>query len=145
MKKSKTGQAIQNARGAGAIDLHVGGRIRALRNLKKITQDELGEALGVSFQQIQKYEKGMNRVSGGRLLQIAAVFGCEAADLLENAPAVGKPVKLVGRDGSLSITALDELARNHVGVRMIKAYLGLSPKLKMAITEMTERLVSAAA
>lgn len=144
MKKSKTGQAIKT-RSAGAIDIHIGGRLRALRNMKDMSQEELGTALGVSFQQIQKYEKGMNRVSGGRLLQIANVLGCEASYLLAEAPTNGKPVKPVDRDGSLSVTALDEVARTPVGIRLIKAYLGLPPKLKMALTEMAEKLPAAAA
>jgi transcriptional regulator with XRE-family HTH domain len=145
MRKSKIGQGvIRTARGVGAVDLHVGGRIRALRNLKEMSQEQLGEALGVSFQQVQKYEKGMNRVSGGRLLQIAATLGCTASDLLENAPTNGKPVKHVVRDGSLSVAALDEVARDHVGIRMFKAYLGLTPNLRVAITQMAERLAATA-
>jgi len=133
---------IQGIRGAGVIDIHIGGRIRALRNLKEMSQEELGGRLGVSFQQIQKYEKGMNRVGAGRLLQIAASLGCDAAHFLENAPTNGKPVKPFDRDGALSVTALDEVAKNHVGVRMVKAYLGLPPKLRMAITEMAEKLAT---
>jgi len=142
MRKSKIGQVVQTTRGAGIVDIHVGGRIRALRNLKEMSQNELGEALGVSFQQVQKYEKGMNRVGAGRLLQIAATLGCEAADLLENAPTNGKPVKPFDRDGALSVTALDDLAKNHVGIRLVKAYLGLPPKLRVALTEMAERLAT---
>jgi len=146
MRKSKIGQvAIKTTRGVGIVDLHVGGRIRALRNLKEMSQEELGQALGVSFQQVQKYEKGMNRVSDGRLLQIAASLGCDAAYLLENAPTNGKRVKHVERDGTLSITALDEVAKDHVGIRMFKAYLGLPPNLRVAITQMAERLVASAA
>jgi len=145
MRKSKNGQSVlQTTRGVGIVDLHIGGRIRALRNLKEMSQEELGEALGVSFQQIQKYEKGMNRVSGGRLMQIAATLGVDAAYLLENAPTNGKPVKPVDRDGSLTVTALDEVARNHVGIRLVKAYLGLPSKLRMALTEMAERLAATA-
>ena len=144
MKKSKTGQAIQTTRGVGAVDRHIGGRIRALRNLKEMSQEELGDALGVSFQQVQKYEKGMNRVSGGRLLQIAAIFGCEVSDLLQGGPTNGKPHKLVDRDGVLTVTALDEVAHDHIGIRMVKAYLGLPPNLRVAITQMAERLVPAA-
>lgn len=142
MRKSKM---IQGIRGAGVIDIHIGGRIRALRNLKEMSQEELGGRLGVSFQQIQKYEKGMNRVSGGRLLQMAGVLECHAADLLQDVPTNGKPVKPFDRDGSLSVTALDEVAKNHVGIRLVKAYLGLPPKLKVALTEMAEKLATTAA
>lgn len=145
MRKSKTGQAILATRGSGPVDRHIGARIRALRNMKKISQEELATALGVSFQQVQKYEKGMNRVAGGRLIQIAAALGCRVGDLLESAPGNGKPIKHIQRDGTLSVAALDEVANDHVGIRMFKAYLGLPPNLRVAITQMAERLVPAAA
>lgn len=143
MKKSKTGPAM-TTRSTGSIDRHIGGRIRALRNMKEMSQEELGAALGVSFQQVQKYEKGMNRVSGGRLLQIAATLNCTAADLLDNAPVNGKPAKLVDREGCLTVTALDEVARDTVGIRLFKAYLGLPQNLRVAITQMAERLTTSA-
>jgi transcriptional regulator with XRE-family HTH domain len=55
----------------GEIDAHIGRRIRHRRNMLNITQTELGQALGVTFQQIQKYEYGRNRVSVGTLLRLA--------------------------------------------------------------------------
>lgn len=61
------------------IDVHVGGRIRKQRIYKDMSQSKMGSELGVSFQQIQKYEKGINRVSASRLQQIA--------DLLDVAPS----------------------------------------------------------
>jgi transcriptional regulator with XRE-family HTH domain len=109
-----------------------------------MSQEQLGGALGVTFQQVQKYEKGVNRVSGGRLMQIAAVLGCDTSDLLANAPTNGKAVKPFDREGSLTVTALDDLARNSVGIRLVKAYIGLPPKLRMALTEMAERLAATA-
>lgn len=63
-----------NKRGVGKDDAQIGGRLRAMRIDRKMSQQELGEALGVSFQQIQKYEKGVNRVSAARLNQIAQVL-----------------------------------------------------------------------
>ncbi len=59
---------------ASEIDRQVGERIRRRRILLGVTQDELGEALGISYQQIQKYETGANRISAGRLAQIASVL-----------------------------------------------------------------------
>ncbi|MEH2525894.1 MULTISPECIES: helix-turn-helix domain-containing protein [unclassified Bradyrhizobium] len=60
-----------SARRGSNIDQEIGIRIRALRDDQKMSQEDLGKLLGVSFQQIQKYEKGTNRVSGGRLVKIA--------------------------------------------------------------------------
>ena len=64
------------------ICVQVGKNIRRLRDLEHVTQAELGEALGVSFQQIQKYEKGANRISVPMLYQVKNVLGCTWADLL---------------------------------------------------------------
>ena len=60
-----------NPRANGAIDKEIGVRMRAIRMDKKLSQDELGRSLGVSFQQIQKYEKGVNRISAARLIQVS--------------------------------------------------------------------------
>ncbi len=61
-----------------AIDIHVGERLRRLRSLKNITQQALGEALGISFQQVQKYEKGTNRISASKMFEIMQMFGSSA-------------------------------------------------------------------
>ena len=61
------------------IDVEVGGKIKAQRRLVGMSQDTLAARLGVTFQQIQKYEKGANRVSSSRLAMIAEVFGVPPA------------------------------------------------------------------
>jgi transcriptional regulator with XRE-family HTH domain len=62
------------AKSPNPIDVHVGRRIRLQRMMRKMSQSDLGDAVGVTFQQIQKYEKGTNRVSASRLQQFAAVL-----------------------------------------------------------------------
>lgn len=57
------------------VDRHVGNRVRMRRLLVSMSQEKLGELLGITFQQVQKYEKGSNRVSASRLYQIARVLG----------------------------------------------------------------------
>lgn len=57
------------------IDLHVGARVRMRRVLIGMSQEKLGEALDLTFQQVQKYEKGLNRIGASRLYQIARVLG----------------------------------------------------------------------
>lgn len=59
------------------IDSHVGSRIRLRRKIAKMSQNHLGEQLGISFQQIQKYERGANRVSASKLHEIATILGVE--------------------------------------------------------------------
>jgi transcriptional regulator with XRE-family HTH domain len=67
------------------VDIIVGRNVRALRAKRRISQLELGEALGLTFQQIQKYEKGTNRVSASKLHQIAVFLGVDISELFEGA------------------------------------------------------------
>jgi transcriptional regulator with XRE-family HTH domain len=72
MKKTKK----RNPRTTTAVDAYIGARMREARSTLNMSQTELGEKLGVSFQQVQKYEIGLNRVSAARLFEI-----CEALDV----------------------------------------------------------------
>ena len=74
MKKAK--RKIKSPRASSAVDQYIGARMREGRRALGMTQESLGELLGVTFQQIQKYEKGRNRVSAARLFVI-----CEALDV----------------------------------------------------------------
>ena len=63
-------------------DVQIGNRIRAARMRAGLSQEKLGEALGITFQQVQKYEKGVNRCSGSRLIAMADALSVPASDLL---------------------------------------------------------------
>mgnify|MGYP003644066868 CR=1 FL=1 len=65
------------------IDIAVGDRIRQLRKARGITQTELATAIGLTFQQVQKYEKARNRISASKLAQIAKIFNVDVAELFE--------------------------------------------------------------
>lgn len=67
---------------ARAIETEIGGKIRLRRNAVSMSQETLGAKIGVTFQQVQKYEKGTNRVSISRGLQIAKVLECKLTDFL---------------------------------------------------------------
>ncbi len=71
------------------IDIHVGRRIRARRMAALISQETLARALGVTFQQVQKYEKGTNRVSASRIQQTAGALGVTPAYFFEGLPEGG--------------------------------------------------------
>ena len=72
-------QANDNEGGPHLVDTHVGMRVRALRMDRKMTQQELAKALGLTFQQVQKYEKGSNRISASKLWLIANYFKAPVA------------------------------------------------------------------
>ena len=67
------------SRSANPVDLHVGARIRMRRRLQGVSQEKLAEALGLTFQQVQKYERGANRVSASKLYEIAAMLKAPVA------------------------------------------------------------------
>src|SRR5690606_23472740 len=76
-----------NKKRPNPIDVHVGSRIRLRRNLLGMSQEKLGEGLGITFQQIQKYEKGTNRVGASRLQAISAILGVPVSYFFEDAPS----------------------------------------------------------
>ena len=69
------------------VDISVGGRLRQRRTLLGMSQEKLGRAVGLTFQQIQKYERGVNRIGASRLLQLSRVLGVPIAYFFEDVPA----------------------------------------------------------
>src|SRR4051794_18368186 len=72
------------------VDIHVGSRVRLRRTLLGLSQDKLARAIGVSFQQLQKYERGTNRISASRLYALSKVLGVGIAWFFEDAPSTAK-------------------------------------------------------
>ena len=107
-------------RASTSIDIHVGRRIRMRRNALKLSQAELGQAIGVSFQQIQKYEKGDNRVGGQRLHAIAAAlkvpinFFFEAASGSERIPAI------------VTYSFIDEFLADRRGIELARHFVNIT-------------------
>jgi transcriptional regulator with XRE-family HTH domain len=102
-----------------AVDTHVGKRICVQRCARKMSQTRLGEIVGVSFQQIQKYEKGVNRVGIGRLQRIAAALEVDVNWFLQGGPAsteteYGQGAELVTQ--MLSTVTGSKLARAFIAI-----------------------------
>src|SRR5215471_5765809 len=107
-------------------DVEVGRLVRALRMSRGLSQTELGNQIGVTFQQVQKYETGGNRISMGRLARIAKMFGVSVPYLLEGSKqATG--VKSSARNIPDSAEALEMLGR--IGAqRLLKAFAAVPAK-----------------
>jgi transcriptional regulator with XRE-family HTH domain len=71
------------------VDKHIGARVRMRRMMLGVSQEKLAEALGLTFQQVQKYEKGVNRIGGSRMQQIAAALEVPPAYFFEGLPKTG--------------------------------------------------------
>jgi transcriptional regulator with XRE-family HTH domain len=109
MAKSDTKAAPRRAR-AQDVDRHVGARMRERRVMLGLTQQQMAELIGVTYQQAHKYEKGINRVAAGRLYNIAQALGVDVSYFFEG----------LGRDKASSVTPqqrmLLELARNFISI-----------------------------
>jgi transcriptional regulator with XRE-family HTH domain len=97
---------------ASSIDAQIGNRLRLRRMLRGMTQEELGGALGLTFQQIQKYEKGTNKMTAGRLFDVARVLGVPIAFFYDGVEAAGpadnKPpavMEILSHDALLLVVA----------------------------------------
>lgn len=121
------------------IDRHVGSRVRMQRMLAGISQEKLGEALGLTFQQVQKYEKGTNRISASRLQQIAKMLGVPVAFFFEGAPA-GEAVAGGFADAGATAYVADFLATSE-GVQLSKAFVRIkSPRVRRRVIDLVEAL-----
>jgi transcriptional regulator with XRE-family HTH domain len=86
-------------RRSGAVDTHVGGRVRMRRKLLGVSQDQLADSLGLTFQQVQKYERGANRISASKLFRIAEILNVEVSYFFDGLP---DPIEGAGPDGAVS-------------------------------------------
>jgi transcriptional regulator with XRE-family HTH domain len=98
------------------IDIHVGSRLRTRRVALGMTQATLGERLGLTFQQVQKYEKGKNRMGASRLQQAADVLGVAVPFFFEG--GTDGPFKSVGRAPSSAY--IDNFVASEDGLRLAK-------------------------
>ena len=97
---------IVNKKQPNPIDIHVGSRIRLRRTMLGMSQEKLGESLGITFQQIQKYEKGTNRVGASRLQNISSILNVPVAFFLKMRRVTHRQDCRVHRSHPVRITLL---------------------------------------
>jgi transcriptional regulator with XRE-family HTH domain len=121
---------------ANPVDQHVGARIRMQRMVRGFSQTELGKAVGVTFQQVQKYEKGVNRVSASRLQQIANVLKVAPDFFFEEAQA-----KKAGNSGSNETILIDEFISSRDGIALAQAFTRIRDvKIRRSIVLLVEQI-----
>jgi transcriptional regulator with XRE-family HTH domain len=102
-------------------DKHVGSRVRMRRMMLSMSQQKLADGLGLTFQQVQKYERGANRIGASRLQQISHLLQVPIAFFFEGAPNASAPP---GSNGSaLSMAQIDEFVSDVDGLRLIRAFM----------------------
>jgi transcriptional regulator with XRE-family HTH domain len=129
-----------NPRSTGSLDVHFGEKLRARRLMMvpKLTQAALADKLNVTFQQIQKYEKGKNRMSAATMVQIAAVLDVDVQYFFDELPTGVKNTK------EIKTPVLTEMSLTAHGPRLIDAFLKLkTDKLRGAIADLAHVLARA--
>ena len=124
----------------GPVDKHVGSRVRMRRILVGMSQERLGEALGLTFQQVQKYEKGTNRIGASRLQQIAQVLGIPVTFLFEGAPLE----RQLPEGGFAEVPQTEfsfDLLSTPDGVQLAKAFMSIEdPKVRRRVVDLVATL-----
>jgi len=126
------------AKRAGPIDRIVGSRIRARRHLLGVSQTELGRRLGISFQQVQKYENGSNRVGASRLQQIAQALGTTPSSFFDGAPGLA-PAPASSADRAAE-AALTDFLRDRHGAELIRHWPRLPSHVRAALVRLAAQV-----
>lgn len=129
-----------NKKKPNPIDIHVGSRIRLRRNMLGFSQEKLGENLGITFQQIQKYEKGTNRVGASRLQAISTILSVPVSFFFEGAPGSGEAGKTGFAEENDATYVVDFLNSNE-GVQLTRAFTRITdPKIRRKIIDLVKSL-----
>ena len=130
---------IENKKKPNPIDIHVGSRIRLRRTMLGMSQEKLGESLGITFQQIQKYEKGTNRVGASRLQNISSILNVPVSFFFEGAPNLHGTDEAATEAPSPAFVS-DFLATSE-GLSLTKAFMRITePRLRRRIVELVEEI-----
>ncbi len=150
MSKSKSGSKLGYGHGTGIpspVDVHVGARLRVRRTLLGMSQTTLGDAIGLTFQQMQKYERGTNRISSSRLYDLSRVLDVPIAyffDDMSSEVAATSPVVGGGRAKKPPSYEPNPMARRET-LELVRAYYKITdPQVRKRLYELTKTLGSAA-
>ncbi|VVT30519.1 helix-turn-helix domain-containing protein [Rhizobium sp. EC-SD404] len=130
---------IVNKKKPNPIDIHVGSRIRLRRTMMGMSQEKLGESLGITFQQIQKYEKGTNRVGASRLQNISSILSVPVSFFFEDAP--GDTSTPGGFSEAASPNYVVDFLSSSEGLQLNRAFVRIEdPKVRRKLIELAKAL-----
>lgn len=118
---------------AGSLDEHIGMRLRQRRALMGMTQEKLAEAVGITFQQVQKYENGANRISAGRLYEFSAILEVPVDYFYEGVKGGRKGAAAAGmaEPGQAAFDGPEDIMQRKETLELIRVYYSIqSPKLR---------------
>jgi transcriptional regulator with XRE-family HTH domain len=124
------------------VDKYVGSRVRMRRIMLGMSQEKLGEALGLTFQQVQKYEKGTNRVGASRIQQISEILQVPVSFLFEGGPGGGLATSNGFGEAPSPAYVSDFLATSE-GLALTRAFTRITDaKLRRSIVDMVEQIAA---
>ncbi len=129
------------------VDIHVGSRVRLRRTLLGLSQEKLGEAVGLTFQQIQKYERGANRIGASRMYALSRVLDVPVSFFFEDMPPEisgkgGKPVPGLAEKYQEEFSQ-DPLAKRET-LELVRAYYRIKePNVRKRLFDLAKSLASA--
>lgn len=128
------------------IDIHVGNRVRLQRMLMGISQEKLGERLGLTFQQVQKYEKGINRIGASRLFELSRVLGVPVQFFYDDAPLLSSSHQPTpGFAERSSDSQVFEFLSSREGLELNRAFSRISdPKVRKSVLDLVRSLADEA-
>lgn len=126
------------------VDIHVGARVRLRRTLLGMSQEKLGKALGLTFQQVQKYERGANRIGSSRLYQLSKILDVPVSFFFdEMTPDATRKAEGMA-EGSKQVFEVDKLSRRET-LELVRAYYKIiDPSVRKRIFEMVKAIGSSA-
>lgn len=123
------------------IDRHVGSRVRMRRVLVGLSQEKLGEALGLTFQQVQKYEKGTNRIGASRLQQMSRILGVPVEYFFDGAPQFAQRELVTGLEDQGDTAYVADFLATNEGIQLNRAFLRIrDPKLRRKVVELVSAI-----
>ncbi len=132
---------LENKKKPNPIDIHVGSRIRLRRTMLGMSQEKLGEALGITFQQIQKYEKGTNRVGASRLQNISTILNVPVSFFFEDAPGEQAAVGSSGFSEAASSNYVVDFLSSSEGLQLNRAFVKINdPKVRRKVVDLVKAL-----
>ncbi len=124
------------------IDTHVGMRVRLKRTMLGLSQEKLGGSLGVTFQQVQKYEKGSNRISASRLQSLSEILEVPVSFFFEDVPGTQKPTVGQFAEGEASNYFVDFLSSSE-GIQLIKAFTNIKDtNIRKKVIDLTRAIAN---
>ena len=128
------------------VDAHVGSRVRLRRMLLGMSQERLGESMGLTFQQVQKYEKGVNRIGASRLFQISKILDVPVQFFFEEAPHIGGDGTAArGMAEPDSEAFILEFLNSREGLELNRAFVKIpDPKVRKSVVDLVRALSAGA-